>query len=67
MRYSEVDILGVLVSPFAVFLLLAWLILLPLRRLADRVGLTRHVWHPALFVLSAFVILLSLTIILAGG
>jgi len=37
----------------------AWFIMIALRRVADRSGLLRHVWHPALFVFAAYVITLS--------
>jgi protein AaeX len=32
---------------------------IPLRRLADRFGLFRQVWHPALFWFAAYMIVLS--------
>lgn len=66
LRYNELDVFGVFVSPIAPMLLAAWLILLPLRRLAVRHGLTRRVWHPALADLAVLVILLSLIIIAVG-
>jgi len=59
MRFSEVDILGVLVSPVSVMMLAAWLIILPLRNLAGRAGLLHRVWHRALFVVSAYVVVLA--------
>jgi len=34
----------------------AWVITIGLRRFAARFGLLRHVWHPAVFVFSAYVI-----------
>jgi len=37
----------------------AWVVTIGLRRLAVRVGLLRWVWHPALFVFAAYVIILS--------
>jgi hypothetical protein len=43
------DLFGVYVAPMALMLIAAWLILIPLRRVASRYGLLRHVWHPALF------------------
>jgi protein AaeX len=30
-----------------------------LRRIADRFGVMRHVWHPALFVFAVYIIVLS--------
>jgi hypothetical protein len=40
-------------------LVVAWVITIALRRVAVQVGLLRHVWHPALFVLSVYLIVLS--------
>jgi hypothetical protein len=44
----------------------AWLLLLPVRRLAEHFGLLRFVWHPALFVFAVYTILLSMIVLLAG-
>jgi hypothetical protein len=30
-----------------------------LRRIADRFGVMRHVWHPALFAFAVYIIVLS--------
>jgi protein AaeX len=44
----------------------AWFVTIVLRRAADRVGLLRHVWHPALFVFAVYMIVLSsITLIIA--
>jgi protein AaeX len=37
----------------------AWLVAIALRRIASRFGLLRYVWHPALFVFAAYIIVLS--------
>ncbi len=66
MRYAEVNLFGVLVSPIAPMLLAAWLLFLGVRRVADRSGLTRRIWHPALANLCVLVILLSVIVILVG-
>ncbi len=66
MRYAEVNLFGVLVSPIAPMLLAAWLLLMAVRQVADRTGLTRHVWHPALANLSVLVIILSAIVICVG-
>ena len=66
MRYAEVNLFGVLVSPTAPMLLAAWLLLMAVRQVADRTGLTRHVWHPALANLSVLVIILSAIVICVG-
>jgi protein AaeX len=65
-RYTEINLFGVYVAPIAPMLVAAWLLLLPLRRLADRFGLLRHVWHPALFLLAFYLVLLSAIVLLVG-
>lgn len=64
MRFIEVDLFGVYVAPVSVMLVLAWVITIVLRRAAARFGLLRYVWHPALFVFSVYMIVLS-SIVLA--
>ena len=59
MKFVEVDLFGVYVAPISVMMAAAWLVLIPLRRVADRFGLLRHVWHPALFVFASYMIVLS--------
>ncbi|HTC53118.1 MAG TPA: DUF1656 domain-containing protein [Steroidobacteraceae bacterium] len=59
MRLSEIDLLGVYVAPLSVILAVAWLMLLIFRRAAVFTGLSRYVWHPALFSLAVYVILVS--------
>ena len=63
MRLSEVNLFGVYVAPISVMMVAAWLATITLRRIADRFGLLRYVWHPALFVFAVYMILLS-TIVL---
>jgi protein AaeX len=64
MRFTEINLLGVYVAPVSVMMVAAWLMLIALRRIANRFGLLRFVWHPALFGLAIYVILLS-TIVLS--
>ncbi len=66
MRYTEINLFGVYVAPIAPMIVLAWVLLVPLRRAVDRFGLLRYVWHPALFLLAMYLILLSLVVLLAG-
>jgi hypothetical protein len=40
-------------------MVLAWGLLIGLRRLAARTGVLQYVWHPALFALAIYVIVLS--------
>ena len=63
MRFTEFDLLGVYVSPMVPMLLAAWVVILVLRRLADRAGLLRHVWHPALFVVCIYLVMLSVIVL----
>jgi protein AaeX len=58
-RLSEVNLLGVYVAPISVLMVAAWLATMVLRRIFVRFGLLRYVWHPALFVFSVYMILLS--------
>jgi protein AaeX len=67
MRYAEVNLFGVYVSPVFPMLLAAWVLLVPLRRLADRTALFRYVWHPALFLFAVYAILLSAIVLICGA
>jgi hypothetical protein len=66
-RYAEVNVLGVYISPLVPMLILAWLVTTLLRRVANRFGLLQQVWHPALFVFSVYLVVLSSIVILAGS
>lgn len=59
MSFQEIDLLGVYVAPIALLLIAAWFVTIGLRRIADRFGVLRHVWHPALFVFAVYIIVLS--------
>ena len=59
MRFLEIDLLGVYVAPISLLIIAAWFITIALRRIADRFGVMRHVWHPALFVFAVYIIVLS--------
>ena len=64
MRLSEVNLFGVYVAPISVMMVVAWLATIALRRVADRFGLLRQVWHPALFLFAVYMILLSSIVLL---
>lgn len=66
MRFTEINLLGVYVAPLSVMMVAAWLIVIGTRRGAARFGLMRHVWHPALFVFSVYMIVLSSIVLLAA-
>lgn len=63
MRFTEIDLFGLYVAPIAGFLVVGWIAFVLLRRAADGVGLLEHVWHPALFELAVYVILVSSAIV----
>ncbi|MGH6838661.1 MAG: DUF1656 domain-containing protein [Methylocella sp.] len=66
MRFTEIDLFGVYVAPMSLMMVAAWLVTIALRRVADRFGVLRHVWHPALFTFAVYMIVLSsITLIVA--
>jgi hypothetical protein len=66
-RFTEIDLFGVYVAPISVMMAAAWVITIVLRWSVARFGLLRHVWHPALFVLAVYVIVLSSMVLVAAG
>ena len=66
MSFTEVDLFGVYVAPISLMMVAVWLVQIALRRGADHFGLLRHVWHPALFVFAAYMILLSSTVLIVA-
>ncbi len=65
--FSDINILGVYVAPFAVMMLLAWVAMMPLNLMGERIGLSRRVWHPGLFSLCLYLILLSLIVLASSA
>ena len=59
MKFVEINLLGVYVAPISLLMIAAWVVTIASRRIADRFGLLRYVWHPALFVFSVYIIVLS--------
>jgi hypothetical protein len=66
MRFNEVDLFGIYVAPIVVIMAVAWVAYLVVRRTGDRLGLTPRVWHPALFELALYVILVSSIVIVVA-
>lgn len=60
----ELNLFGVYLAPFVGDLLRAALVFFILRGLLARTRLSRRVWHPALFELCLFVLVLSATVYL---
>jgi hypothetical protein len=66
MRFAEINLFGVYVAPISLMILGAWFVTIALRRVADRFGLLRYVWHPSLFLLGVYVIVLSTWILIVS-
>jgi hypothetical protein len=66
MRFTEINLFGVYVAPISLMIVGAWLVTISLRRVADRFGLLRYVWHPTLFVFAVYVIVLSSWILIVA-
>ena len=67
MSYTEINLFGVYVAPIAPMIVGAWVLLFALRRLVDRSGLLRNVWHPALFLFAVYLVLLTAIVLLVGS
>jgi hypothetical protein len=65
-KFTEIDFFGVYFAPVVFMMGAAWLAMIPLRRLADRFGVMRRVWHPALFEFAVYSILLSCIILFSA-
>ncbi len=66
MSFVEIDIFGVYVAPIVPMMVAAFLVTLALRWIAVILGLFRWIWHPALFQLSVYLIVLSAIVVTAG-
>ena len=64
MRFTEINLFGVYVAPISIMMIGAWLVTIVLRRIANRSGLLRHVWHPALFVFAVYIIVFASSILI---
>jgi hypothetical protein len=64
LKFYEINLFGVYVAPISLLMIAAWLVTAASRRIAARFGLLRHVWHPALFVFSINIIVLSFMVLL---
>ncbi len=64
MRFTEINLFGLYVAPIVVILGVAWIVYLVIRRAGDRFGLAEQVWHPALFELALYVIVVSSIVVM---
>ncbi len=67
MSFAEINLFGIYVAPIAPMMAGAWLLMVLLRRTADRAGMLAHIWHPSLFVFGVYVIMLSTIVLLVAG
>jgi hypothetical protein len=66
MRFAEISLFGVYLAPISLMVVGAWVVTIALRRVGNRFGLLRYVWHPALFVFAVYVIVLSSWILIVA-
>jgi hypothetical protein len=66
-RFTEINLFGVYVAPISVMMVAAWVVTIGLRRFADRFGLLRYVWHPAVFVFAVYTIVLSSMVLIVAA
>jgi hypothetical protein len=64
MKFNEINLFGLYLAPIVVVMGVAWVVYLLVRRAGDRLRLTGRVWHPALFELSLYVIIVSSIVLL---
>jgi protein AaeX len=58
-RFGEINLFGVYIAPIALRLVVSWVIVIGLRRIAAHYGWLRYVWHPSMFVFSIYMIVLA--------
>jgi protein AaeX len=66
MKFMDINLFGVYVAPISLMMLAAWAVLIAIRRVADCFGLLHYVWHPALFVLAMYMIVLSSIVLIVA-
>jgi protein AaeX len=66
MNFTEINLFGVYVAPISLMMIGAWLIFVPLRRIAYHFGILQEVWHPALFWFAIYMILLSTIVLIVA-
>jgi hypothetical protein len=67
MSFVEINLFGVLISPFVPLMVVAFAITMVLRWVAVELGWVRGIWHPALFEFSVFLIILTATVVTFGA
>ena len=67
MALTEINVLGIYMSPYALILLAAWALTFALRTLFTRMDLLLHAWNPALLMFAIFVAAFSSAVLLAAA
>ncbi|KAB1069959.1 DUF1656 domain-containing protein [Methylobacterium planeticum] len=62
---GELDLYGVFIPGLAAWMLIAFAVSVPLRRILARAGFYRLVWHRPLFDLALYVVLLGIVVSVA--
>ncbi len=66
-HFVEVNVFGVYVAPLAPMMVLAYLLLFALRWCGLESGLLQRVWHPALFQVALYLLILSAIVLCTYG
>jgi protein AaeX len=64
-RFTEINLFGVYIAPIALGLVVSWVIVIGLRRIAAHYGWLRYVWHRSMFVFSIYMIVLASILLFA--
>lgn len=64
---ANVDVYGFYVAPFAADVVITLVLFVPVRRLLARLGINRYVWHPNLFEIALFSIMLCIIVLIQAS
>ena len=64
---ANVDVYGFYIAPFAADVVITLVLFVPMRRLLARLGVNRYVWHPNLFEIALFSIMLCLIVLIQAS
>lgn len=64
---ANVDVYGFYIAPFAADVVLTLVVFYFLRKVLARLGINRHVWHPNLFEIALFSIILCLIVFIQAS
>lgn len=64
---ANVDVYGFYIAPFAADVVITLVLFVPVRRLLARLGVNRYVWHPNLFEIALFSIMLCVIVLIQAS